>query len=108
MASEGFIRNLILCALYANTTHDAGSGKIDHIMLTMYSVLLPICDTCKSNGPKVVFSRQTHNGKAIQERMDQSRRREALAAKCRLVFYSFRLLGIEHTDYIKGHTHNIL
>ena len=59
---------------------DAGGGKIDPIMLSMYTVVLPICDTCKSNGSKTIVGRHTHNGKAIQERMDQNRRRDALAA----------------------------
>ena len=53
---------------------------MDPIMLTMHSVELPICDTCKSNGAKTVVDRQTHNGKAIQEQMDQSRRGDAQAA----------------------------
>ena len=79
MASNGFIRDIHLCALCANTTHDTGGGKIDPIMLTMYSVVLPICDTCKSDGAKVVVGRFTHNGKVTQERLDQSRRREAHA-----------------------------
>jgi hypothetical protein len=80
MAADGFIRDFHLCALCANTTHDAGGRKIDPLMLTMYSVVLPICDACKSDGAKIVVGRFTHNGKLIQERLDQSRRREALAA----------------------------
>ncbi len=80
MAAEGYIRNINLCAVCANTTLDAGGGKIDPVMLTMYCVVLPICDTCKSNGSKTIVGRHTHNGKAIQERMDQNRRRDALAA----------------------------
>jgi len=52
----------------------------ESVMLSMYNVVLPICDTCKSNGAKTVVGRHTHNGKAIQERMDQARRREALVA----------------------------
>ena len=80
MAADDFIRGIHLCALCANTTHDTGGRKIDPIMLTMYRVVLPICDTCKSDGAKIVVGRFTHYGKAIQERLDQSRRREALAA----------------------------
>ena len=80
MAAKGYIRNISLCAICANTTMDAGGGKIDPVMLSMYNVVLPICDTCKSNGAKTVVGRHTHNGKAIQERMDQARRREALVA----------------------------
>ena len=49
-------------------------------MLSIYSVVIPIYDTYKSNGVKTLVDRRTHNGKAIQERMDQARRREALAA----------------------------
>ena len=59
---------------------DARGGKIDPIMLSMYNVVLPISDTCKSNGAKYIVGRHIHNGKAIQERMDQARRREVLAA----------------------------
>ena len=59
---------------------DAGGGKIDHIMLLMYNGVLPISNTCKSNGSNTIVGRHTHNGKAIQERMDQARRREALVA----------------------------
>ena len=59
---------------------DAGGGKIDPIMLSMNSVVLPICDTCKSNGAKTIVGRHTRNRKAIQERINQARRREALAA----------------------------
>ena len=80
MASDDFIRDTHLCALCANTTNDTGGGKIDPIMLTMYYVVLPICDICKSNWAKIVVGRFTHNGKVIQDRLDQSRRREALAA----------------------------
>jgi len=79
MAANGFIRDIHLCALCANITHDAGGGKIDPIMLTMYSIVSPICDTCKIKGCKTVVGRFTHNGKAIQERINQSRRREAHA-----------------------------
>ena len=36
-----------------------------NLILTMYSVVSPICDTCKSDGAKIVVGRFTHNGKAI-------------------------------------------
>ena len=80
MGTKGYIRTISPCAICANTTMDAGGGKIYPIMLSMYSVVLPICDTCKSNGAKTIVGLHTHNGKAIQERMDQARRRESLAA----------------------------
>jgi hypothetical protein len=80
IAAEGFISNISLCAICANTTMDAGCGKIDLFMLSMYSVVLPICDTCKINGAKTIIGCHTHNEKAIQEQMDKAHRREALAA----------------------------
>ncbi len=76
----GYIRNISLRAICANTTMDAGGGKLDHIMLSMYSVVLPIFDICKSNGAKTIVGRQARHGRAVQERMEQTRRREALAA----------------------------
>ena len=71
---------------YDNSRSVASVGKLGkytdcrNFLLTMYSIVLPICDTCKSDGAKIVVGRFTHNGKEIQERLDQPRRREALAA----------------------------
>jgi hypothetical protein len=45
ITTKGFIRNILLFALCANTTHDACGGKIDPIMVTIYSVVLPMCYT---------------------------------------------------------------
>ena len=65
MVAKGYTKNISLCAICANTTMDVGGGKIDPIMLSMYSVVFPICDTCKTNGAKTIVGRHTHNGKAI-------------------------------------------
>jgi len=33
-----------------------GGGKIDPIMLSMYNLVLPICDTCKVMDPKLLLA----------------------------------------------------
>lgn len=80
LAVEGFVRDLCLCAICAGTSNDAEGGKIDSVLKTIYAVVLPICETCKRQGFKTLVGRHTHNGKAIQERLDCTRMREALEA----------------------------
>jgi hypothetical protein len=71
MATEGFIRDINLCAICAGKFNDADGGKIDPDLRTVYAAVLPICDTCKRRGEKTLVSRSTNNGKAIQYRFDQ-------------------------------------
>ena len=79
MATEGFIRDINLCAICAGKSNDADGGKIDHDLKTVYATVLPICDTCKSSGEKTLVGRYTNNGKAIQLRFDQNLRYIAVA-----------------------------
>jgi hypothetical protein len=75
MATQGFISDINLCAICAGKSNDADGGEIGYLDLkTVYATVLPICDTCKSRKEKTLVGRQTNNGKAIQQRADQSLR----------------------------------
>ena len=68
MATEGFIRDINLCAICAGKFNDADGGKIDLALNTVYTTVLPIsaiCDTCKNRGENTLVGRYTNNGKAI-------------------------------------------
>ena len=72
ITSQGFIRDLSMCAICANTSNDVEGGKIDDVLKTTYITELPICDTCKRLGAKTLVGRHKHNGRAIQERAQNS------------------------------------
>ncbi len=74
MATEGFIRYMITCAICAGNSIDAEGGKIDKDLMTVYATMLPICDICKSLGEKTFVGRYTSNGKTTQQRFDQNLR----------------------------------
>ncbi len=80
MATEGFIRDMNLCAICAGKSNDADGGKIDLDLTAVYATVLPICDTCKSCGEKTLVGRYTNIGKAIQQRFDQNLRSINVAA----------------------------
>ena len=81
MADDGFTRDLSLCAMCAGACQDVEGGKVDPGPKTIYSGVLPIWDTCKSNGAKTVVGRYTHNGKTSQQRFDKVSRVAAVAAR---------------------------
>ena len=83
LAEGDFTRDLNMCAICAGTSHDDVGGEIDPALQTIYSVVLPICTICKSQGAKIVVGRYGRNGKAIEQRLDQQRRAEAAAAAAR-------------------------
>ncbi len=70
MATKGFIREINLCAICAGKSNDADGGKIDLDLKTVYSTVIPICDTCKSHREQTLVGRYTNNGNAIQHRFD--------------------------------------
>ena len=71
-----------MCAICAGTSHDDVGGEIDPALQTIYSVVLPICTMCKSQGATIVVGRYG-NGKTIEQRLDQSRRAGEAAAAAR-------------------------
>ncbi len=79
MAAEGFNRGIHLCAICAGKSNDAEGGKINPVLKTVYANVLPICDTCKILGEKILVGRYTNNGKAIQQLFDQNLRLMAVA-----------------------------
>ena len=80
MVAEGDIRDLDMCAICAGTSHDALGGKVDPTLETIYGIVLPICTICKKQGAKTLVGRYCSNGRAIEKRLDQTRRAEAAAA----------------------------
>ena len=78
MASSDFIRDPLLCSICAGTSHDAEGGQIHVDLKTVYTSVLPICATCKSQGAKIVVGRYAPNGQAILKRLDNDRRTLAM------------------------------
>ena len=70
-----------MCAICAGACEDAEGGKVDSVLKTIYTIVLPICDTCKSNGATIVVGRYTHNGKTSQPRLDKVSRLATVAAR---------------------------
>jgi hypothetical protein len=81
IATKSFIGDPSVCAICAGTSHDPEGGNIDKVLKTVYAIVLPICDTCKSQCARTLVGRHNHNGKTIQQRFDKQRREEALAAR---------------------------
>ena len=80
VVAEGDQRDLSMCAICAGTSHDDLGGQVDPILKTIYTVVLPICSICKTQGAKTLVGRYRPNGKAIEGRLDQKKRAEAAAA----------------------------
>ncbi len=81
LAADGFTRDLSLCAICAGACRDVEGGKVDPGLKLVHDGVLPICDTCKSNGAKTVVGRYTHNRKTSQQRLDKVSRVAAVAAR---------------------------
>ena len=74
MVAEGDTRDLNMCAICAGASHDVVGGQVDLTLQTIYSVVLPICSSCKSQGAKTLVCRYKTNGKAIEKRLDQGKK----------------------------------
>ncbi len=74
IAAKSFIRDLSICSICAGISHDPEGGKIETVLKNVYANVLPICDTCKSQGAKTLVGRHNHDGKTIQQRLDKQRR----------------------------------
>ena len=70
IASKSFVRDLTFCAICAGTSHDSEGGKVDVVLKTVYANVLPICDTCKTRAAKIMVGLHNHNGKTIQQGLD--------------------------------------
>ena len=68
-----------LLVLRTSHIHDDLGGQVDSDLKTIYSVVLPICSICKSQGAKTFVGRYKPNGKAIEGRLDQKKRAKAVA-----------------------------
>ena len=53
--------------------HDAEGGQVDAELKTIFSMVLPICATCKRDGAKSVVGRYLPNGQALLKRLDHAR-----------------------------------
>ena len=80
VVAEGHQRDLNMCAICAGTSHDDKGGQVDSTLKTIFSVVLPICSICKSQGAKTLVGRYKPNGKEIEKRLDQKNRAEAAVA----------------------------
>ncbi len=80
MAMNGYIRDLSLYAICAGACEDVSGGKVDPVLKSVYTIVLPICDTCKRNCAETVVGHYTHNGKASQQRIDKNNRVKAVDA----------------------------
>jgi hypothetical protein len=81
MAAADFVRDINMCSSCAGTSDDAEGGKVDANLKTIYSVVLPICGMCKSQGAKVVVGRYLPNWQAILKRLDQDRQKAATSLR---------------------------
>ena len=81
MAADRFTRDLIFCAICDGACQDFEGGKDNSGLKTIYTIVLPICNTCKSTGAKIVVGRYTHNGKTYQQRLNKVIRIAAVAAQ---------------------------
>jgi hypothetical protein len=46
------------------------------VLKIVYANVLPICDTCKSQGTKTMVGRHNHNDKTLQQGLIDKQRRE--------------------------------
>jgi len=83
MAIDGYIRDLSLCAMIcAGAYQDVEGGNVGPDLTTIYTIVLPLCGTCKSNGSKAIVGRCTHNGrKIVQQRLDTNVCAESVSAR---------------------------
>jgi hypothetical protein len=70
MAITDFFKDHLMCCICASTSHDADGGQIHVDLKTGYSLVLPSCATCKSQGANIiVVGRYAPNGKALLKRL---------------------------------------
>jgi len=81
IAAKSFTRDLTTCAICAGTSHDSEGGKVGVVLKIVYAYVIPICDTCKSQGAKTNVGRHNHSGKTIQQGLDKQRREKAIVAR---------------------------
>ena len=81
MVAAEFVRDISMCCICAGTSDDADGGKVDIDLKSIYTVVLPICGMCKSQGAKVVVGRYLPNGQAILKRLDQDRQKAAASLR---------------------------
>ncbi len=76
MMAADFSRDISMCCICAGTSDDAEGGKVDaELMKSIYSVVLPICGMCKSQGAKVVVGYYLLNDQAILKRLNKDRQK---------------------------------
>ena len=73
MAATDYVSDVSLCAICAGTSHDAEGAQVDAELKTIFSMVLPICSTCKRDGVKYVVGRYLPNGQALLKRLDHNR-----------------------------------
>ena len=73
MAANDFVRDPLLCSICAGTSHDADGGRVDADLKTVYTLVIPICATCRSQGAKIVVGRYVPNGQALLKRLEHDR-----------------------------------
>ena len=68
MASSDFIRYPLLCSICVGTSHDAEGGQILVDLKIVYTNVLPICATCKSQVAKIAVDRYAPKVQAIKNK----------------------------------------
>ena len=78
MAANDFVRDPLMCSICAGTCHDAEGGRVDADLKAVYTLVLPICATCRSQGANIVVGRFVPNGQALLKRLEHDRHNAAL------------------------------
>ncbi len=86
MDATYFVRNPLMCCICAGTSHDAEGSQIHDDLKTVYTLVLPICAICKSQGAKIVVGRAAPNGQALLKRLEHDRRTAAANQRERPAF----------------------
>ena len=74
MVAIDLVRGPLMWCICASTSHDAEGGPIHVDLKTVYTLVLPICAICKSQGAKIVVGRVAPNGQALLKRLEHDRR----------------------------------
>ncbi len=62
-----------MCSICAGTCHDADGGRVDADLKAVYTLVLPICATCRNQGAKIMVGRYVPNIRALLKRLEYDR-----------------------------------
>jgi hypothetical protein len=73
MAATNYVRDVSMCDICVGTILDDEGGKVDEELKTIFSMVLPMCATCKRDGAKSVVGRYLPIDQALLKRLDHNR-----------------------------------